>query len=154
MRRPLPCLLPFAAALLLGACSSSFEVMSPQPVTALTPLELQGREVLSSTGREIGQVDDVVLGMDRRPEQIIVGIGAPMNMVRRHVAVGVNEGRFSAPQNAIVLNSDLSPEQVASRPDVGYGEGMVALAPPPSRVVPVTGADPTNWYRATDPMAR
>ena len=145
----LPLLFPLAAVLLLGACASGFEVMSPQPVTALTPLELQGREVLSSTGRQVGRVDDVVLGMDRRPEQIIVGIGAPMTMVRRHVAVGVDEARFSAPQNAIVLNGDLSPEQVASRPAVGLDENMVALGRPP-----VVGFEPTNWYRATEPSGR
>ncbi|WP_448190411.1 PRC-barrel domain-containing protein [Azospirillum sp. sgz301742] len=148
MHRPLPTLLALIALVLLGACSNSFEVMRPQPVTALTPLELQGREVLSSTGREIGQIDDVIVGMDGRPEQVIVGIGAPMTMTPRHVAVGVNEGRFSAPQNAVVLNGDLSPEQVASRPDAGYEEGAVALG---SRTV---GTEPTNWYRATDPAGR
>jgi len=142
-------LLPLAALLLLGACASRFEVMNPQPVATLSPLELQGREVLSSTGREIGRVDDVVLGTDGRPQQLIVGIGAPMTMVRRHVAVGVDEGRFSAPQNAIVLNGDLAPEQVASRPDLGWEEGMVALGRPVG-----SGTEPTNWYRATEPAGR
>ena len=145
MRRALPLPPLFASLALLGACSSGFEVMNPQPVTALTPLELQGREVLSSTGREIGRVDDVVLGMDRRPEQLVVGIGAPMTMTRRHVTVGVNEGVFSAPENAVVLNRDLTPEQVASRPDIGYEEGVVALG---SLTAP--GPEPTNWYRATE----
>ncbi|WP_431854683.1 PRC-barrel domain-containing protein [Azospirillum sp.] len=143
-------LLPLAALLLLGACASRYEVMSPQPVTNLSPLELQGREVLSSTGREVGQVDDVVQGTDGRPAQIIVGVGAPMTMVRRHVAVGVDEGRFSAPQNAIVLNGDLTPEQVASRPDLGTEDRMVAL----SRPVVGSGHEPTNWYRATEPAPR
>lgn len=147
MHRPLPLPPALVALILLGACSSGFEVMNPQPVVALTPLELQGREVLSSTGREVGRIDDVVLGMDRRPEQIIVGIGAPMTMVRHHVAIGVNEGLFSAPQNAVVLNGDVTPEQVASRPDIGYEEGMVAL----SRRL---GTEPTNWYRATEPAGR
>ena len=142
-------LIPLATLLLLGACASGFEVMNPQPITALSPLELQGREVLSATGREVGRVDDVVLGMDRRPEQIIVGIGAPMTMVRRHVVIGVDEARFSAPQNAIVLNRDLSPEQVASRPDLGWEEGMVALSRPVG-----TGTEPTNWYRATESTPR
>lgn len=143
-------LFPLAAVLLLGACASPFEVMNPQPVAALTPLELQGREVLSSTGREIGRVDDVVLGMNGRPEQLIVGIGAPMTMVRRHVAVGADEGRFAAPQNAVVLNGDLSPEQVASRPEIAWEEGMVAMGRPAGG----TGHEPTNWYRATDPASR
>ena len=145
----LSAVVPLAAALLLGACASSFEVMNPQPISGLTPLELLGREVLSSTGREIGSVEDVILGMDRRPEQIIVAIGAPMTMVPRYVAVGVNEGRFSAPQNAIVLNGNLTPEQVASRPNVGVNDNMVALGRPP-----VVGFEPTNWYRATDPAGR
>lgn len=149
MRRTLPFLLALIALVLLGACSTGYEVMTPQPVTALTPLELLGREVLSSTGREVGRVDDVVPGRDGRPEQIIVGIGAPMSMARRQVAVGVNEGLFSAPQNAVVLNRDLSPEQVASRPEVDYEEGMVALS---SRAV--VGREPTNWYRATEPGVR
>lgn len=133
------------ALLLLGACTSRFEVMDPKPVATLSPLELTGRQVLSSTGRDLGQVTDVVVGMDRRPEQIVVAMGSPMSMQRRHVAVRVDEGRFSAPQNAIVLNRDLTPEQVASRPDVADEAGMLALG------TTKAGAEPTNWHRATAP---
>ncbi|HYG91649.1 MAG TPA: hypothetical protein VD978_35985 [Azospirillum sp.] len=147
MARAPSALLPLAALLVLGACASGYEMMAPEPVATLSPLELMGRQVLSSTGRNIGQVDDVVLGMNRQPEQVIVTIGAPMTMQRRRVPVRLDEGRFSAPQNAIVLNEDLTPEQVASRPDVGLGGNMVALGR-----MSKAGLGPTNWQRATAPQ--
>jgi len=143
MRRLLPSL-PIAAALLLAGCASRFEVMDAEPVASRSPLELLGVEVLSSTGRQVGSVEDVVLGPNRRPEHIVVRVGAPMTLDRRRVAVRVDEGRYSAPQNAVVLNRDLTPEQVASRPDLGIDDNMVALG----RVLG-SGREPTNWRPAT-----
>ncbi len=135
----------FTAPLFLGACANNFEVMEPEPVSSLTPLEMLGRQVLSSTGRDVGWVEDVVLDGSRRPEQVVVTIGSPMTMHRRHVPLGLDEGVFSAPQNAIILNETITPEQLAMRPDVRF-DGAAALRQTP-RISPM----PTDWRRATVP---
>ncbi|HYH21100.1 MAG TPA: hypothetical protein VD995_21035 [Azospirillum sp.] len=145
MHRPL---LPVLGLLSLAACAGGPEAQS---LDAVSPLTLLGHVVLSADGmRELGEVEDVVVGPDGRTAQVRVVSSTPMyHPVERRADIDASLFRFSRQRNGLLLTG-MNVQRFASLPNAYFSEeNVLALGPSatPTLVAPSPGFSgaPTNW---------
>lgn len=143
--------LPIVGLLALAACASGPEAQS---LDTVAPATLMGHVVLSADGtRELGEVEDVVVGPDGRTAQVRVVSSTPMyHPVERHAAIDAGQFRFSRQQNGLLLTG-MSAQQFASLPGAYLAEeNVLALgSAPPLPASPVFRGAPTNWQGVVAP---
>ncbi|HYD64279.1 hypothetical protein [Azospirillum sp.] len=149
MHRPLGHLLPVLGLLSLAACAGGPEAQS---LDAISPAALLGHVVLSADGtRELGEVEDVVVGPDGRTAQVRVVSSTPMYYpMERRADIDAGQFRFSRQRNGLLLTG-MGPQQFASLPNAIFSEeNVLALGPSavPTLVAPSAGLPgaPTNWW--------
>ncbi|HEY0834909.1 MAG TPA: hypothetical protein VGE72_13450 [Azospirillum sp.] len=146
--------LPILGLLSLAACAGGPEARS---LDTVSPVTLLGHVVLSADAtRELGEVEDVVVGPDGRVMQIRVVSGAPMyHPVRRRAVIDADRVRFSRQRNGLLLTG-MDSQQFASLPDAYFADdNVLALGPSPlpSRMPSMVFRGlPTNWSGAVRPL--
>lgn len=151
MHRSMRPLLPALGLLSLAACAGGPQA---QRLDAVSPFALLGHVVLSADGtRELGEVEDVVVGPDGRAAQVRVVSSTPMyHPVERRADIDAGQFRFSRQRNGLLLTG-MDTQRFASLPNAYFvEENVLALGPSatPTLVAPSAGLPgaPTNWWGA------
>ena len=103
----------------------------PAAVTILANHEVQGilgREVLSSTGENMGRIVDVVVDRSGQVRAAIIDFGGFLGVGSRKIAVEWNAMHFPPPAQADAkISLDLTRDQVKAAPEYQDGKPVVVL---------------------------
>jgi hypothetical protein len=105
--------------------------LPPAAVTILPNHEVQGilgRDVLSSTGENMGRIVDVVVDRSGQVRAAIIDFGGFLGVGSRKIAVEWNAMHFPPPAQADAkISLDLTRDQVKAAPEYQDGKPVVVL---------------------------
>lgn len=95
-------------------------------LAALTPQQMLGKSVVSSDGRSVGEVEDVLLNQDGQAYRLIVSTGETLGFGGRNVALDAEPLRWASDRDAIVA-TQMRADEIAGLPEFRYDNSMTSL---------------------------
>lgn len=126
----------------------------------MTPRELEGKDVVGQTGKEIGSVKEVVRSRDERNIQVVISVGGVLGMGDKKVAVPLDQLsyqdgklRIGATEDELKAKPEYQSEQyVELEPTDRPISEFSAFEPTPDESKPRSGTPSPGGTPATDPM--
>ncbi|KAI5913061.1 PRC-barrel domain-containing protein [Azoarcus sp. PA01] len=107
-----------------GAAAGTGSTAAATQLQNMTPRELEGKEVVSQTGKEIGSVKEVVRSRDERNIQVVISAGGVMGMGDKEVAVPLDQLSYRDGK----LHVSATEDELKARPEY-ESEQYVELEP-------------------------
>ena len=92
----------------------------------IPPEALMGKTLVGEDGSEFGTVEDVILGSDGQPEQIVLSQGGFFGIGDKQVAIDIGNVNWQPGQDTVGL-SGLTKQDVEAMPSFEYNDSMTSL---------------------------
>ena len=92
----------------------------------IPPDALMGKTLVAEDGSEFGTVEDVILGSDGQPEQVVLSHGGFLGFGDRQVAIDIGNVNWQPGQDTVGL-SGLTKQDVEAMPAFEYSDSMTSL---------------------------
>jgi sporulation protein YlmC with PRC-barrel domain len=102
------------------AAALDWERGAPIDANRFRASELLGRDVINLRGKEVGDVEDIVIGKQDKALYAVVSVGGFLGMGDKDVAIPFDQLRMGA--NNVILMSQQTEEQLETMPS--YDDGM------------------------------
>ncbi|WP_207459387.1 PRC-barrel domain-containing protein [Azospirillum sp. SYSU D00513] len=97
--------------------------VNEQPIP---PEALMDKTLIGEDGSEFGTVEDVILGSDGQPEQVVVSHGGFLGFGDKQVAIDIGNVNWQPGQDTVGL-SGLTRQEVEAMPAFEYSDSMTSL---------------------------
>ncbi len=86
-----------------------------------------GKQVLSGTGQDMGQIVNVIVDHSGQPRAVVVDFGGFLGVGSRKIAVDWNALHFAPEGKTDQVTLDLKPDQLKSAPEYQEGKPVVVV---------------------------
>lgn len=108
-----------------GASTSSSTSMDSSSMSASAE-EMMGKTVYGANDEKIGEVEDVILGTDGQPQQLVVSSGGFLGIGAKQIAIDVSQAKLNAEEERVDITG-MTQQDVESMPEFEYNDSMTSL---------------------------